>query len=105
MTVETDLAALVAALAGGAVVVDVREPDEYAGGHVPGALNIPLSQVSARAGEVPTDGPVFVVCAGGNRSQGATDALRAAGIDAQSVRGGTQGWIQHGHAVTKGARP
>lgn len=105
MTVETELTDLVTAHARGATVVDVREPDEYAGGHVPGAVNIPLAQVPARAAEVPTDVRVFVVCASGNRSKKATDTLRAAGLDAVSVRGGTKGWIQDGHAVTSGARP
>jgi len=104
MTVETDLTALVAAHAHGATVVDVREPDEYAGGHVPGAVNIPLAQVPARTAEVPP-GRVFVVCASGNRSKSATDALRAAGVDAASVLGGTKGWVRAGHALTSGARP
>ncbi len=104
MTVETDLTDLAAAHADGATVVDVREPDEYAGGHIPGALNIPLSQVRGRIGEVPSDRRVYVVCASGNRSKGATDTLRAAGVDAVSVRGGTKGWVQDGLAVTTGAR-
>ncbi|MGJ7441763.1 rhodanese-like domain-containing protein [Aquipuribacter sp. MA13-6] len=105
MTVETDLTDLAAAHADGATVVDVREPDEYAGGHVPGALNIPLSQVPARTGEVPTDRRVYVVCASGNRSKSATDTLRSVGVDAVSVRGGTRGWVQDGRTVTSGARP
>jgi len=105
VTVETDLEDLAVAHIRGAVVVDVREPDEYANGHVPGAVNIPLSQVPARVADVPPGGRVFVLCASGNRSKDATDALRAAGLDAVSVRGGTKGWVQAGHAVTGGARP
>ena len=106
MTRETDLADLVRAHAdGAAVVLDVREPGEYADGHVPGAVNIPLSQVPARSGEVPSEGRVYVVCASGNRSTSATDTLRAAGLDAVSVRGGTKGWIEDGRPVTSGARP
>lgn len=108
MTRETDLADLadlVRAHADGADVVDVREPGEYAGGHVPGAINIPLSQVPARLHEVKGDGRVYVLCASGNRSKAATDLLRAAGKDAVSVRGGTKGWIQAGHPVTSGTRP
>ena len=105
MTVETDLTDLAAAHARGATVVDVREPNEYAGGHVPGAMNIPLSQVPARAGEVSSEGRVFVVCASGNRSTSAADTLRAAGLDAVSVRGGTKGWIEDDRPVTSGARP
>ena len=105
MTRETDLADLARAHAEGATVVDVREPGEYAEGHVPGAVNIPLSQVPARLDEVPGGGRVFVLCASGNRSKAATDVLLAAGTDAVSVRGGTKGWIQAGHPVTSGTRP
>ncbi|WP_380164995.1 rhodanese-like domain-containing protein [Jannaschia sp. R86511] len=105
MTIETDLADLAAAHTAGAVVVDVREPDEYVGGHVPGAVNIPLAQVRGRSAEVPSDARVYVVCASGNRSKGATDTLRAAGLDAVSVRGGTRAWREAGHPVTTGARP
>lgn len=105
MTPETDLSDLARAHTDGTTVVDVREPDEYAGGHVPGAVNIPLSQVPARTAEVPSEGRVYVVCASGNRSKKATDVLRAAGLDAVSVRGGTKGWIEDGRAVTNGARP
>lgn len=105
MTQETDLTDLVRAHAAGATVVDVREPGEYAGGHVPGAVNIPLSQLATRLGEVPTDGRLLVVCASGNRSKVGTDVLRRAGRDAVSVRGGTKGWVDAGHPVTSGARP
>ncbi len=105
MTAETDLADLAAAHRDGAVVVDVREPDEYAGGHVPGAVNIPLKTVPDRVADVPADGRVFVICASGNRSKSATDTLRAAELDAVSVRGGTKGWVQDGHPVTTGDRP
>ncbi|WP_336921004.1 rhodanese-like domain-containing protein [Aquipuribacter sp. SD81] len=104
MTPETDIPDLARAHREGAVVVDVREPSEYAAGHVPGALNAPLATVAGRAGELP-DGRLYVVCAGGNRSKAATDVLRRAGRDAVSVVGGTKGWVSAGHPVTKGARP
>ncbi len=42
------------------VLIDVREPDEYAAGHAPGAVNLPMSQLDARVDEVPTDAPVHV---------------------------------------------
>lgn len=103
MRTETDIDTLAAAHPG-AAVVDVREPDEYARGHVPGAVNIPLAQVGGRAAEVP-DGPVFVVCASGNRSKAATSVLRRAGRDAASVRGGTAAWQRSGRPLTTGARP
>ncbi len=50
------------------VLVDVREPDEYVAGHVPGAVPIPMSQLATRMGEIDKTSPVFVVCASGNRA-------------------------------------
>lgn len=84
------------------VVVDVREPDEYAAGHVPGALPIPMGQLTGRLAELPREKPVFVVCASGNRSRPMTDLLRAAGYDAFSVTGGTLGWAQAGRPIEEG---
>jgi rhodanese-related sulfurtransferase len=82
--------------------VDVREPGEYLGGHVPGARLIPLAQVLARRAELPSGERVFVICASGNRSKSATDWLRGSGIDAVSVLGGTSGWLAAGWPVVRG---
>lgn len=102
---ECTLDDLARAHAAGATVVDVREPGEYAAGHVPGAILIPLAQVSARLGEVPREGTVYVVCASGNRSKAATTVLENAGFDAFSVQGGTKGWISLGRPVVNGSSP
>lgn len=83
----------------GAHILDVREPDEFAAGHVPGATNLPLSQLGDRVGEVPTDGPVYVICELGGRSARATGTLTAAGVDAIDIAGGTAAWRQAGHPV------
>jgi len=83
----------------GIAIVDVREPEEYAGGHVPGAVNIPLSQLGERHGELPRDVPVHVICEAGGRSARAAEALTAAGIDAVDVAGGTSAWRTAGHPV------
>lgn len=104
MTRTTDIETLAAAHADGGVVVDVREPAEYAGGHVPGALNVPLATVVDRLDEIPSGVPVFVVCASGNRSKAATDVLARAGRDAMSVEGGTKGWQESGRPVTTGSQ-
>jgi rhodanese-related sulfurtransferase len=93
-----------AARADGAVVVDVREPAEYVQGHVPGARLIPLSEVPAHAQDLPTDDPVYVICASGNRSLRASEYLERAGVDARSVQGGTSGWVSAGYPVVTGAR-
>ncbi len=89
----------------GAVVIDVRNPDEYERGHVPGAILMPLGDVPDRIGEVPTDRPVFVVCAMGGRSRKAAEFLAANGVDATNVAGGTVAWIDAGHPVVAGDAP
>lgn len=104
MTTTTNIAALAAAQADGAVVVDVREPMEYVGGHVPGALLMPMGQLPSRVAELDRSRPVFVICASGNRSRAMADYLERAGFDARSVDGGTSAWIQAGHPVVRGTR-
>ena len=82
---------------------DVREPDEYEAGHIPGAVHVPLATVPDQVAVFPTDGPVYVVCAAGGRSMRACEFLRAQGVDAVNIAGGTRAWIQAGHAVASGA--
>ena len=84
------------------LVVDVRSPEEFASGHVPGAVNIPLDQLGARMTELDPHKAetLYVVCAVGGRSAKATSQLRDAGFSgAVNVDGGTQGWIAAGHPV------
>ncbi|NLW98102.1 MAG: thioredoxin [Actinomycetales bacterium] len=89
----------------GRTVVDVREPMEYRAGHVPGAVLMPMRQVAERAGELPTDEPVYVICATGNRSQSMAQLLRRAGVEAYSVAGGTEVWAAAGREVVTGPYP
>lgn len=84
---------------GDALVIDVREDREYRPGHVPGAQNLPLSVLPARLPELPKDQPVYVICQAGGRSAQATELMRAVGIDATSVTGGTGAWIEAGRPV------
>jgi molybdopterin-guanine dinucleotide biosynthesis protein A/rhodanese-related sulfurtransferase len=93
---EIDVAELEALRAGGAPLIDVREDDEYAAAHVPGAHLIPLGEVVDRTAEVPTDQTVYVICARGARSAKAVQHYRAQGIDAVNVAGGTLAWIDAG---------
>ncbi len=90
----TELAAL-----NGPTLLDVREPDEYATGHARGAVNLPLSQLTDRLGEIPTAEPVHVICQSGKRSAQATALLTDHGVNAINVEGGTSAWIQNGHDV------
>ncbi|RPK92675.1 MULTISPECIES: rhodanese-like domain-containing protein [Streptomyces] len=105
MAREVDLETFAAAWNAGAVVVDVREPEEYGAGHVPGARLAPLSALAAALPDLPRGREVFVICASGNRSQWAADRLTAAGVDAISVAGGTRGWAGTGRPVVTGAAP
>lgn len=102
---EIDIAEAVRRLDAGTFVLDVREPDEYEEGHVPGAPLIPLGDIVERADEVPTDREVLVICKSGGRSRKAAEALRARGVDAVNIAGGTMAWIEAGHRVATGADP
>lgn len=99
-----DVATLKADLDSGAVplLVDVRTPGEFAGGHVPGAVNIPLDQLDARLSEFgPTDRDLYLVCQSGNRSGSAARALAAQGYQPINVAGGTSAWAGAGLAVDR----
>ncbi|MCH1865519.1 rhodanese-like domain-containing protein [Nocardioides sp. CFH 31398] len=95
---------LATALERGDPVVDVREPDEYAAGHVPGATSMPMGRLPSRLDELDRSRPVLVVCASGNRSSAMTDVLLAHGFEARSVAGGTHAWVESGRPVEQGAR-
>ena len=77
---------------GEAVIVDVRESDEWEAGHIPGALHIPLAELEARWPELRATDSVIAVCRSGNRSATATQALRSVGIDAVNLSGGMKAW-------------
>ena len=102
---EVNLDAFAAAHERGATVIDVREPAEYVGGHVPGALLVPMGQLPSRTHELDRSAPVFVICASGNRSGAMTDYLVHSGFDAASVAGGTSAWAGSGRPVVTGPRP
>jgi rhodanese-related sulfurtransferase len=86
---------------GATVVIDVREPHEYADGHVPGAELMPLMTVPQHVDELPTDRPVYVVCAVGGRSAKAAAFLATRGVDAVNVDGGTGEWVASGYPVER----
>jgi rhodanese-related sulfurtransferase len=93
---EVGLDDFAAAHSQGAYVLDIRESDEVAGGRVPGAVHIPMNEVPGRIAELPRDTPFFVICAHGSRSRQVVDHLRAQGLPAVNVTGGTSGWAQRG---------
>ena len=90
--------------AGDAVIlVDVRQPEEFTAppGHLPGAVNVPLADLSGRAGELAARRePVVLVCKTDRRSARAATELLAAGLrDVAVLRGGTDGWHRKGLAL------
>ncbi|MET4924572.1 rhodanese-like domain-containing protein [Streptomyces sp. PSRA5] len=92
------------------LVLDVREDDEWAAGHVEGALHIPMSDFVARFGEVTeavADGrKAFVMCRVGGRSAQVTQYLVQQGIDAANIEGGMQAWDGAGRPmVTDNGNP
>lgn len=99
---EVDVAELARQREAGAPLIDVREPDEWQEFRAPGAVLIPLGQVADRVDEIPTDGPVYVICKSGGRSAKAVELLRARGVDAVNVAGGSLAWRDAGHPVESG---
>jgi len=99
---EATIDDLAAALERGETVIDVREPDEYAAGHVPGVLSVPMGRLPGRVAELDRSRPVLVVCASGNRSSAMADVLVAQGLNARSVVGGTSAWVRAGREVEQG---
>ena len=88
----------------GALLLDVREPDEYAEVHAPNAKLIPLGELSARLQEIASykDKPIVVMCRSGRRSAKAVALLQAAGFtQASNVKGGIVAWAGDGLEVVK----
>lgn len=88
----------------GALLLDVREPDEYAAVHAVDAKLIPLGEVGARLKEIEAykDKPVAVICRSGRRSAQAVGILKEAGFtQVVNVEGGTSAWVQAGLEVIK----
>ena len=76
-----------------AYLLDVREPDEWAAGHAPGAHHLPMMEVPARMAEIPMDGDVVVVCRSGGRSGQVVSYLLGQGWDnVRNLDGGMQSW-------------
>lgn len=86
-----------------ATLLDVREPEEFARGHVPGAINLPQAELATRLQEIPRDHPVYVICMAGMRSLRASQFLAQSGYThVKSVAGGTEAWCEAGKPMEAG---
>ena len=86
-------------------VLDVRTPEEFATGHVPGAVNIPYDQVASRLVEIPKDKDVVLYCRSGRRAGIAAAELEKAGYkDLQLMQGDMPAWEKAGLPVEAGAK-
>jgi hydroxyacylglutathione hydrolase len=92
------------------VVLDVREPAEYAHGHIPESVNLPQADLATRLEELPRDRPIMVICQAGLRSLRAAQFLKQMGYaQVASVKGGTAAWGEAGKPLavddTRGEKP
>jgi rhodanese-related sulfurtransferase len=86
-------------IADDAVMLDVREQDEWDAGHAPGAVHIPLGEVPQRLEELPEGDPLPVICRSGNRSGRAVQWLESQGFEVVNVAGGMKQWAFDGKPV------
>lgn len=81
------------------ILIDVRTPEEFASGHIPGAVNISIDQLPQRLSEIPQDKPVVLYCRSGNRSNQAAQILARAGYSQIYDLGGIITWAQQGYPI------
>jgi rhodanese-related sulfurtransferase len=96
---EVEVAGVSTIFDAGAVLLDVRQPEEWEAGHAPGARHVPLGQLPDRMADLDSATPIVVVCRSGHRSALATEWLTTAGFDAANLVGGMQEWAHAGRVV------
>jgi len=84
---------------GGAFLLDVREAAEWDAGHAREAVWIPMGELAARVGELPSDRRIVAICRTGSRSRSVADALVGAGFDAVNLDGGMRAWSAEDYEV------
>jgi glyoxylase-like metal-dependent hydrolase (beta-lactamase superfamily II)/rhodanese-related sulfurtransferase len=85
------------------LLMDVREPEEYAQGHVPGAINLPQADLASRLDEIPRHHPLALICRSGARSLRAAQFLRQVGFEqVMNIQGGTHAWRAAGKPLAFG---
>ena len=98
-TPQLNVVEAVAKLGGGALLLDVREINEWNAGHAPEAVHIPLGDLESHIGRLDQAREIVVICRSGRRSDDAAGALRSIGFDAYNFAGGMQAWQRAGRDV------
>ena len=102
-TADVSPAEAVELVNGGAILLDVREQDEWDAGHAPQATHLAMSELNARVGELPQDARLVCVCHLGGRSSMVADALNRSGWQAMNLTGGMRAWQAAGLPVVNAA--
>ena len=89
---------------GSAQLIDICSPTEYASGHVPGAINIPMEQIGARIADLRIGSPVVLICKSGQRACAAAQLLRVSRTDVLVLDGGTRAWRESGGQIVVNTR-
>jgi rhodanese-related sulfurtransferase len=89
---------------GSAQLIDICSPTEYASGHVPGAINIPIEQLGTCIADLRTDSPVVLICKSGQRACASAQLLKASRTDVLVLDGGTRAWRENGGQIVVNTR-
>jgi len=89
---------------GSAQLIDICSPTEYASGHVPGAINIPMEQIGARLDDLRMGSPVVLICKSGQRACAAAHLLKASRTDVLVLEGGIRAWRESGGQIVMNTR-
>lgn len=104
MSATITTAELRAGLCPGVHLIDVRSGSEFATGHIPGAVNIPMDQIEARLDDLPANGRLVLVCQAGKRARITANLLEPCGRDVVVLEGGTDAWTQAGFPVVSNVK-
>jgi len=100
---QTDPQSLQKPSSNGVQIIDVRSPEEWRRGHLPGAIHIPLALLPERIGELDASAPIVMQCQGGGRSSIATSLLQSRGArNVSNLAGGYDAWVAQGYEVESG---
>jgi len=87
-----------------ALLVDVRSGSEFASGHIPGAINIPMEEIEARLDDLDVNLPIVLICQSGKRARMSSSLLEPCQRQITVLEGGTQAWIRAGFPVVASVR-